>query len=79
MEKKIQAKHIEDETILAIMRKATNPAKWTQIWDFEKELPNIPIKVVQAKLSSMGKRGIIDGCFCGCRGDFTILKDTNAK
>lgn len=28
--------------------------------------------LVRAKLKSMLRRGLIDGCLCGCRGDVTI-------
>lgn len=31
-----------------------------------------PAKVIQAKCSKLIKRGVLDGCACGCRGDFTI-------
>lgn len=39
-------------------------------WSIEKRLPAYPGKVVLAKLRSMVKRGVLDGCACGCRGDF---------
>lgn len=31
-----------------------------------------PQKVALAKMRSLLKRGLVDGCGCGCRGDFTI-------
>jgi hypothetical protein len=34
--------------------------------------PNTPHKVVVAKLAKLIRRGLIDGCACGCRGDFEI-------
>lgn len=33
-----------------------------------------PEKVFLAKAASMIRRQVIDGCTCGCRGDFQILK-----
>lgn len=33
-----------------------------------------PAKVVLAKLDSMIRRGLIEGCACGCRGDFKIRR-----
>lgn len=39
--------------------------------DFSAE-PPIPEKVVLAKARRLVKRGLIDGCCCGCRGDFRI-------
>lgn len=35
-------------------------------------LPDFPVKVVKAKLYQMIRAGLIDGCTCGCRGDFTL-------
>lgn len=35
--------------------------------------PWLPHKLLMAKLDHMERRGLIDGCTCGCRGDFTIL------
>ena len=29
-------------------------------------------KIVLAKLRKLTRRGLLDGCTCGCRGDFTI-------
>lgn len=29
---------------------------------------------VQAKMRKLGKRGLIDGCFCGCRGDYELTE-----
>lgn len=31
---------------------------------------NYPPKVVRAKLASMIRRGLMNGCACGCRGDY---------
>lgn len=36
------------------------------------EIGWIPEKVLQAKLRGMYKRKIIDGCACGCRGDWEL-------
>lgn len=32
----------------------------------------VPAKVVLAKAKRLVKRGLIDGCTCGCRGDFEV-------
>lgn len=37
-----------------------------------KHFPDIPMKVCQAKRRQLIKRGLMDGCTCGCRGDFTL-------
>lgn len=34
--------------------------------------PVIPEKIVLAKARKLIRRGVIDGCACGCRGDFEI-------
>lgn len=31
-----------------------------------------PHKLVLAKMGKLIQRGLVDGCACGCRGDFTI-------
>lgn len=31
-----------------------------------------PIKLVRAKMGSMIRRGLVNGCACGCRGDFEL-------
>lgn len=36
--------------------------------------PWVPTKLLLAKLEHMERRGLIDGCTCGCRGDFVVLK-----
>lgn len=37
-----------------------------------KVYPGMPARVVLAKAKSMIERGLVDGCACGCRGDFTV-------
>lgn len=34
------------------------------------DVPGVPEKLVLAKASKMIRRGRLDGCACGCRGDF---------
>lgn len=41
-------------------------------WDLHKLWSTIPEKVINAKLKKMVDRGLLDGCPCGCRGDFTV-------
>ena len=48
-------------------------AQWATRWDVEEHLSHWPSKVVQAKARSMIRRKLIDGCGCGCRGDYEIL------
>lgn len=72
MEKVIQAKHVLDEEILKVMRGRSRWSRSSSRWHFEEAIPDVPRKVLLAKLASMIRRGIIDGCTCGCRGDFQI-------
>lgn len=37
-----------------------------------KHFPGVPEKVCQAKRAKLIKRGLMQGCTCGCRGDFTL-------
>jgi hypothetical protein len=40
-----------------------------------KAMPNgagLPDKLVLAKIARLMKRGLIDGCPCGCRGDYEL-------
>jgi hypothetical protein len=70
-----QAKDIIDDVALAAIvacRGRNGVPSWATLWDIQAELPTFPPKVVLAKLRSMVRRGLIDGCACGCRGDFEI-------
>lgn len=33
---------------------------------------NLPDKLVVAKMRNLIKKGLIDGCGCGCRGDYVL-------
>lgn len=41
-------------------------------WDHENYLPR---KLVLAKARKLVLKGKIDGCYCGCRGDFEIIEE----
>jgi len=34
--------------------------------------PGTPEKVAYAKMRSLIRKGLVDGCVCGCRGDFEL-------
>lgn len=36
------------------------------------EIPGVPWKVVLAKFRRVKGRGLVDGCDCGCRGDWYL-------
>jgi predicted transcriptional regulator len=31
-----------------------------------------PVKLARAKMGMLIRRGLVDGCTCGCRGDFEL-------
>ena len=50
---------------------------WVMRWDLDTWLADqlgvdMPWKVTLAKARKLIKRGLLDGCACGCRGDFVI-------
>lgn len=36
------------------------------------DVPGVPAKVALAKAKRLIKRGLLNGCACGCRGDFEL-------
>lgn len=78
MQKTVQAKALTDERVLAaidavedkVRSQDLNRASWFMRCDFADYFPELPEKVVLAKMKTMIRRGLIDGCTCGCRGDF---------
>lgn len=65
----MQAKDIPENGILTLVA-STHTNIGTSLWDVQAAMSDFPAKVVQAKLRSLVKRGILQGCACGCRGDF---------
>lgn len=68
--KGMQAKFLYIKTLLAAIRES-EPAMH---WDLQKRFDYYPAKVVTAKLRKAIKRGLVDGCCCGCRGDFRLTE-----
>ena len=77
----MQAKDIPDESIIAAIRAYQDCTPYpAHIWHITKALPDIPEKVIMAKLRSMKRRGVIwTGCMCGCRGHFELPDHPNSK
>jgi hypothetical protein len=73
--KTIQAKHLDTRKILEFIVdhcKKTGHL-WTTFYDLEDGFPDwdkYPDKVIRAKMRSLVKQGYLNGCNCGCRGDF---------
>lgn len=83
--RRFQAKHVDEAAILRML--LANAGVWHTHWngfapfawgnpkDVGPLFPGpleYPDKVIRAKLSSMERRGLIDGCDCGCRGDWHV-------
>ena len=65
---------LPDEIFLAAVKQAGlgNSARWAMRSDVEALLPDYPEKIIRAKARRLILRKVIDGCWCGCRGDWTI-------
>ena len=70
MNKTIQAKHIPDDAIISVVQRAHAEGRWAHQWDMQEAYPDVPPKVLLAKCRSLIARNLIEGCACGCRGDF---------
>ncbi len=77
-----QAKDVSDLDVLRVVRELMTESYeqkpmidaylWTLRSDIQARFPGVPEKVVLAKLASLVRRKLIDGCACGCRGDFVL-------
>lgn len=69
---------VSEAGILAVLRR--NPGAWHTHWLVNGEMPRVydpawpdaPEKLVLARLRAMERKGLVTGCGCGCRGDWTI-------
>lgn len=68
----IHAKDISDVEMLRVVAAINAQWRWALTYDLDEALPSFPRKVVLAKARQLIKRGLLDGCGCGCRGDFEI-------
>lgn len=70
--KKMQCKDISDEVFLGLVaRLQSRNGRWVMRHEIE-ELTEWPWKIIIAKARKLILRGLLDGCYCGCRGDFEI-------
>lgn len=76
----MQAKDILDEAVLCFLLSLKEPATWGMRNDrimpsvYEAMPVGTPCKVQRAKMQSLIRRGLVEGCSCGCRGDFVITR-----
>lgn len=73
----MKAADISDEEMLAAVRRdiVARPGATWAITGILAEREGWPVKVATAKLRKMKRRGLVDGCACGCRGDWIIQHD----
>jgi hypothetical protein len=68
-----QCKDILDGPLLGLIaRKQREKGMWVNTWDFEPPYSELPDNLFRAKMGQLMKRGLIDGCNCGCRGDYEL-------
>lgn len=82
---RLQAKDIEvDDFVTAILQATAEPHATATFWDIAECLSSIvgfevPEAVVLAKAKRLIAAKKIDGCACGCRGDFEVLDDGSGE
>ena len=73
----MQCKDIDTLNILKHLNK--NKDEWHMLWESEYSIvpafpPNTPEKLIRAKMSKLINKDYVEGCSCGCRGDFYITQ-----
>jgi hypothetical protein len=77
----MQAKDVPDEPVLRFL--AAHGGIGCTVWRDEAGEPyersalrampdETPVKLARAKMGMLIRRGLVDGCTCGCRGDFEL-------
>jgi hypothetical protein len=83
----MQAKDIPERPILEFLRDNTHEFKWATWFKNtgggmpsvrDVVGPDVPDKVLLAKMAALIKRGLVDGCDCGCRGDYWLTPKGHA-
>jgi hypothetical protein len=76
----MKASDITDRAIYELVASAkvwrSNEPGCLMLWDALKALPQFPPKVIKAKLRQMVAKKRLNGCACGCRGDFCFPWET---
>jgi hypothetical protein len=73
---RMQCKDIPDAPVLAFLADLGAPASWFGN-EFDSSVTHAmpagtPEKLALAKMGMLMRRGLVDGCTCGCRGDFEL-------
>lgn len=86
---KLQVKDIPDKEMIDLVDRLWNVprvyevngkleffyANGASIFDICKVWDAIPQKLILAKLKKLIEQKKIDGCACGCRGEFTVIRE----
>lgn len=68
----MKASDIEDEQIIGIIREIVRTRGRKAFLSEIQGFCPVPAKVVMAKLRKLVRSGKVEGCACGCRGDFYV-------
>lgn len=70
---RLQCKDFANGPIVAFLRK--KPGKWHNRTEIAQAFPSYTSdKLILAKMRNLICRGLVQGCACGCRGDFYVDK-----
>lgn len=77
----MQAKHVPTVAVLTAIAMGETlgaadlrPLRWVLNWHLDRIFPTIPPKVMLAKMRRLKKAGLVQGCPCGCRGDWELTE-----
>jgi hypothetical protein len=72
----MKAADVSDEAVIgAVRNRGQYPNLGLLRHELEAAFPDVPPKVLRAKVRKLIRRGVIDGCACGCRGEFVMFGD----
>lgn len=78
MIKKMQCKDIPEKPIIDFLYELHKKGVWGNWFEGAENSvasvmpPNTPEKLVRAKMNQMMRKGKVNGCPCGCRGDYRL-------
>ena len=67
----MKAADLDDRRVLEAIREDKTPIG-AQFRKIQRQFPEVPAKILRAKLHALIRRRLIDGCVCGCRGDYRL-------
>lgn len=74
----MKAADIPADTVVAIVDDINRTEnRWAMVWEIHPRLcevmgQDVPWKVMMAKLRKLDLQDVLNGCACGCRGDFEV-------